>query len=95
VVCEPIQGHQRRGPHDVKQRLRIEVVPAPTPDAQRELDACLDVLAEALADRLIDQARAAIAQELGVDEARIDREAGREAHGAREALGFAGFGEAS
>ncbi len=79
----------------MKPRLRIEVVPLPTPNAQRELDACLDVLADALADRLIAQARADIAQELGVDEARIDREAGREAHGAREALGLSGFGEAS
>lgn|GEM_PF-3901624 len=78
----------------MKPRLRIEVVPLPTPDAQRELDACLDVLADALADRLIARARASIAAELGIDEAAIDREAGHVEHGPQAALALAGFGDA-
>ena len=79
----------------MKPKLRIEVVPFPTANAQRDLDACLDVLADALADRLIAKARAAVAAELGLDEARIDREAGRAAHEAKDVLSLARFEEAS
>lgn len=78
----------------MKPKLRIEVVPFPTANAQRDLDACLDVLADALADRLIAKARAAVAAELGLDEERIDREAGRAAREASDVLSLARIGEA-
>ena len=72
----------------MKSRLRIEVIPFPTPDALRDQDACLDVLADALADRLIARARAGVAREMGVDARKIDREAGRVSREEPDMLGF-------
>ena len=60
----------------MKPRLHIEVVPLPRPDADRELDAALDLLASALADLSIAQARAEVAVELGVAPETLDREIG-------------------
>lgn len=79
----------------MKPRLRIEVVPVSTEDAQRALEGFLNVLADALAERLIAKARAEIAAELGVDEAGIDRESSRAAREAGLTHGLTGFGEAS
>lgn len=58
-------------------RLRVVVTPIPTEDAQRAWDEALDAFAEAMADRLIAQARAEVAAELGVDPDAIDRERDR------------------
>jgi hypothetical protein len=52
--------------------LNTEVVRKPDLEASVRLDACLDLLAEALAERFIDDARLEIADELGVPEAEID-----------------------
>jgi|MDTD01.3.fsa_nt_gb hypothetical protein len=76
----------------MKPRLRIEVVPFPTPTAQADLDAALDVLADALADRFIRMAREQIAAEIGVEAESIDREARRDATDVSDALRLAGFG---
>ena len=81
--------------HTVKPKLRIKVVPVPTEDAHRAHAGFLNVLADALAERLVARARAAVAAELGVDEAGIDREASRDAREAGLTLGLTGFGELS
>lgn len=60
----------------MKPRLHIEVVPLRRHDADRELDASLDLLASALADLCIAQARAEVAAELGVAPETLDREIG-------------------
>jgi hypothetical protein len=57
--------------------LRVIVSPIETEDAERLWAEAIDAFAEALADRFIAKARAEVAAELGVDEARIDRERGR------------------
>jgi len=49
-------------------------------------DRALDLLAGALADLLIAEARAEVAAELGLDEAAIDRERGRAAKPPRSPL---------
>lgn len=59
----------------MKPRLRIEVVPLPTPTAEADLDAALDVLADALAERLVRMAREQVAAELGMDPDTLDHEA--------------------
>ncbi len=79
----------------MKPRLRFEVVALPTADAEQQFDACLDMLADALADRLIARARASIAAELGVDEDRIDRETARQKPLIEPGLGLPDLGEAS
>lgn len=79
----------------MKPRLRFEVVALPTADAEQQFDACLDMLADALADRLIARARASIAAEIGVEEARIDREAGRRERLLEPAFTLPDLGEAS
>ena len=58
-------------------RLRVVVKPIPTEDAQRAWEEALDAFAEAMADRLIANARAEVAAELGVDADAIDRERDR------------------
>ena len=57
--------------------LRVILTPVPTEQAQRAYDEALDFFAEALADHIIQRARIAVAAELGVDEADIDRERDR------------------
>ena len=57
--------------------LRVILTPVPTEQAQRAYDEALDFFAEALADHIIQRARVAVAAELGVDEADIDRERDR------------------
>ena len=66
-----------------RQRSRLEVVRQPHPDAEREAQGALEALAEALADRVIGQARLAVARELGLDEEAIDLEHGRVAEEAQ------------
>ncbi len=73
----------------MKPRLRIEVVPFATPTAMADLDAALDVLADALADRFIRMAREQVAAELGVDAETINRESHRDVVDVRSALGLA------
>ena len=51
----------------------------PDEDAAAAADRALDLLAGALADLLIDEARAEVAGEIGLDESSIDRERGRPA----------------
>ena len=95
VSVEPTAGLLIEDADTVKPRLRIEVVPVPTEDAHRALEGCLNVLADALAERLIAKARAAVAAELGVGEDGIDREASRAAREAGLTHGLTGFGETS
>lgn len=47
--------------------LTIEVVPYPVEDYQEQLDAALDILADALAVQFIEKARQQVAEELCVD----------------------------
>ena len=54
--------------------------------AAEAADRALDLLASALADLLITEARAEVAAELGLDEAAIDRERGRAARPPRSSL---------
>ena len=49
-----------------KPNLEIEVVYVPGPDYEEHLNGALDVLADALAERLIAKARQQVADELGV-----------------------------
>lgn len=72
----PEEGSINQPVSPVKSRLRVEVVPLPNPDAARGLDAVLDLLAAALAERCIVQARAEVAAELGVVPETLDREIG-------------------
>ena len=57
--------------------LRVILTPVPTEQARRAYDEALEFFAEAFADYVIQRARLAVAAELGVDEADIDRERGR------------------
>ena len=66
----------------MKPRLQIRVVRRPHPNAEREIDQALDVIAEAIADRLIARARRDVARERGVAEEAIDREHERVAEAA-------------
>ena len=57
--------------------LRVILTPVPTEQARRAYDEALEFFAEAFADHAIQRARLAVAAELGVDEADIDRERDR------------------
>ena len=57
--------------------LKVRVLPIPTEDALRAWDEALDAFAEAMADRLIANARAEVAAELGLDPDAIDLERDR------------------
>lgn len=57
--------------------LQTYAVLRPDPQAAEAADQALDLLAGALADLLIADARAEVAAELGVAESSIDRERGR------------------
>lgn len=59
-----------------RQPLTIRVVHVPDPDAAATFDRVLDLLADALADLAIAEARAEVAARLGVDPERINREQG-------------------
>jgi len=67
----------------VKPHWTLEVIRQPHPDGEREAQGALEALAEALADRLISQARQAVARERGVAEEAIDLEHERVAEAAR------------
>ena len=54
--------------------LRPVVRFEPDPDAQRSYDAALDLIADAIAEQLINEARAEIAAELGLNSAAMHRE---------------------
>ncbi len=62
-------------PH--RQPLAARVLPVPDPTAAQTLDRIFDLLADALADLAIAEARAEVAGRLGLPAERIDREAGR------------------
>ena len=79
----------------MKSRLQFKVVPVPisAEEARRAEQGFLNVLADALADRLIAKARAEIAAELGVDEDSIDCERDRDARELGLTDGLTGFGD--
>ena len=52
--------------------LNTQVVKMPDAEARVRYDACLDLLAEALADHFITRARREVAAELGVTEAELE-----------------------
>ena len=56
--------------------LTIRAIPVPREGAERAFDAALDLLAEALAEQIIADARAEVAGRLGVSPDAIDRERG-------------------
>lgn len=60
-----------------RQPLTARVLPVPDPSAPATLDRVFDLLADALADLAIAEARAAVAGRLGVPAEHIDRESGR------------------
>jgi hypothetical protein len=66
--------------------LEFRVVRKPMADARQHRDAAVDVLADAIADHLIAESRAEVAQEHGVSEEAIDREHTRVAEAARALL---------
>lgn len=57
-----------------RQPLTVRVVHVPDPDADASFDRVLDLLADAIADLAIAEARAEVASRLGVDADRINRE---------------------
>ncbi|MCB9765599.1 MAG: hypothetical protein H6739_37845 [Alphaproteobacteria bacterium] len=59
----------------MKPRLIPRLRPCPTADAEADHAAALDLLAGAIADLLVREARADAAARLGVDAARLDHEA--------------------
>lgn len=61
----------------MKPKLTIRAIPVPADDARRKLRHAIGLLADALADQVIAEARAAVAAELGVVDERIDREGAR------------------
>jgi len=61
----------------VKPRLTFRAIPVPREDAERRLRHACSLLAEGLADLFIAEARAEVADELGLEPERVDREAGR------------------
>jgi len=56
-----------------KPNLEIEVVYVPDPDYEEHLNGALNVLADALAERLIAKARQQVADELGVRPEQLGR----------------------
>ena len=58
----------------MKTKLQVEVIPVVTADGKDALDALLDVLADAIAVRCIEQARQEVAEELGVPPESLDRD---------------------
>lgn len=53
--------------------LTIVAVPHPVEDYYEQLDAALDILADALAEKFIEQARREVAAELGIDPDQLPR----------------------
>jgi hypothetical protein len=78
---EPMGGSRRQA--TLAKTLQTFAVDRPDEEAASAADLALDLLAGALADLLIAEARAEVAAELGLDEAAIDREQGRAASSAR------------
>ena len=79
----------------MKKKLTIEVVPVPTEEAHQAMEGMLGVLADALAERLIARARAAVARELGVEASELERETHRDAPDVGLDFGLSAFMEAS
>jgi len=77
---------------NVKPRLRPQLIARPHPDADREYDAALDLIADLIAERCVARARRELAAEMGVDEAQIDHERGRDLVEADGELPFAAAG---
>ena len=71
--------------------LETYAVHRPDAEAAKAADLALDLLAGALADLLIAEARDQVAAELGVGPASIDREHGKTARPGNPALRLAGW----
>ena len=78
---------------DVKPEWKVQLVPIPRAEATRAFDQILDLLADALAEQLIADARAEVAVKLGKDPRSIDREHSRETSRAVADCGLSAFGE--
>ncbi len=78
---------------DVKPEWKVELVPVPRAEAEEAFERILDLFADAIADKLIAEARAEVAAELGKDPRAIDREHSRETRRAVADFGLPSFGE--
>lgn len=56
----------------MKQVLRVEVVAIPSADAERNWKSILDILADAFAQQILAEARAAAAAELGISPSELE-----------------------
>ena len=62
-------------PRVKRKPLSIRLVPVPREEAERNLREAVELLADALADQILAEARAEVAAELGRAPAQLDREA--------------------
>jgi len=74
----------------VRVTLRPIIVFEPDPEAERSHEAAMNLIADTLAELLIDEARAEVADELGLDEADMSRQRGSLTQVARSQLGLLG-----
>ena len=62
-------------PRVKRKPLSIHLVPVPREEAERNLREAVELLADALADQILAEARAEVAAELGREPTQLDREA--------------------
>jgi hypothetical protein len=74
----------------VRVTLHPVIVFEPDPEAQRSHEAAMNLIADALAEMLIEEARAEVADELGLDEADLNHDRGSVTKAARAELGMLG-----
>ncbi len=70
--------------------LHPVIVFEPDPEAQRSHEAAMNLIADALAEMLIEEARAEVADELGLDEDELNHDHGSVTTTARAELGMLG-----